>query len=64
LTRFLHAAYGLSVFTPTSIHDHPDGWLAVVPGGRAVTGLVRSVRRPGLHDEHGNLRIPALVEVE
>ncbi len=64
LTGFLHAAYGLSMFTPTSIHDHPDGWLAVVPGGRAMTGLVRSVRRPGLQDEHGNLRIPALVEVE
>ena len=64
LTRFLNAAYRLSVFKPTSIHDHPEGWLAVMPGGRAVTGLVRRVHRPGLEDEHGNLRIPALVEVE
>ncbi len=64
LMQFLRAAFGLSEFVPQSVHDHPDGWLAVVPGGRAVTGLVRRVHRPGLQDEQGNLRIPALVEVE
>lgn len=64
LMEFLQAACGLSEFVPQSVHDHPDGWLAVVPGGRAVTGLVRRVHRPGLQDEQGNLRIPALVEVE
>ena len=65
LIRFLNAAYALSTFVPVRIHDHPDGWLEVVPGGRVMTGLVRRVHRPGLHDGvHGNLCIPALVEVE
>ncbi|HYH64261.1 MAG TPA: hypothetical protein VD866_06145 [Urbifossiella sp.] len=64
LTRFLEAAYGLAPFFPISLHDHPDGWVTVVPGSRSTTGTVRKVRRPGLKDDHGNLRIPALVEVD
>jgi len=64
VTAFLGAAYNLAPFSPATIHDYPDGWLAVVSGGRAMTGLIRRVYRPGLQDEHNNLCIPAQVEVE
>ncbi len=65
LIRFLNAAYVLSTFVPVRIDDHPARMVGSRarrtsddrPGGRRV-------HRPGLHDWHGNLCIPALVEVE
>lgn len=51
-------------FYPVAYQDHPDGWLQRVSGRAMISGRVRRVVRPGLLDEHGQLRVPALVEVE
>ena len=64
LHGLLRDGFGLETFQPASIYDHPPDWLTVRPGGRATTGLVRRVHRPGLRDTDGHLRIPAIVEVD
>jgi hypothetical protein len=60
----LRQNWKLYPFYPVAYQDHPDGWLQRAPGRNMVTGRVRRVLRPGLQDEDGHLRLPALVEVE
>lgn len=64
LSALLADAYGLSPFHPVNVHDLPSGWITVAAGSRVMTGVVARVLRPGLQDAAGNLRIPAVVEVE
>lgn len=64
LSALLADAYGLRPFFPVNVHDLPSGWITVAPGSRVMTGVVTRVLRPGLQDDHGHLRIPAVVEVE
>lgn len=64
LNTMLADAYGLRPFSPANVHDLPSGWISVAPGSRVLTGMVTRVLRPGLQDDHGHLRIPAVVEVE
>jgi hypothetical protein len=64
LSSLLTDAYGLRPFFPVNVHDYPSGWIAVAAGSRVMTGVVTRVVRPGLQDDHGHLRIPAMVEVE
>ncbi|HLW65983.1 MAG TPA: hypothetical protein VKS79_11800 [Gemmataceae bacterium] len=64
LTDVLRQNWRLYPFYPAAYQDHPDGWLQRAPGRNMVTGRVRRVLRPGLQDEEGHLRVPALVEVE
>jgi hypothetical protein len=51
-------------FRPANFQDHPEGWVLRLPGRAMVTGRVRRIVRPGLHDDQHQLRVPALVEVE
>ncbi len=62
--RFLRSALKLEIFTPRNLHDHKPGWVTPTSGSRLVTGVVRRVFRPGLVDEAGELRIPALAEID
>ena len=64
LNTLLADAYGLRPFHPVNVHDFPSGWITVAAGSRVMTGVVTRVLRPGLQDDHGHLRIPAVVEVE
>ncbi len=64
LSALLTDAYGLRPFFPVNVHDYPSGWITVAAGSRVMTGVVTRVVRPGLQDDHGHLRIPAVVEVE
>lgn len=64
LAALLTDAFGLRPFHPVNVHDFPSGWISVAAGSRVMTGVVTRVLRPGLQDDHGNLRIPAVVEVE
>jgi hypothetical protein len=64
LSALLADAYDLRPFFPVNVHDYPSGWITVAAGSRVMTGVVTRVVRPGLQDDHGHLRIPALVEVE
>ncbi len=64
LNALLADAYALRPFFPTTVHDLPSGWVTVAAGSRVMTGVVTRVLRPGLQDDHGHLRIPAVVEVE
>lgn len=64
LGHFLDGTFGLTPFTPVTLHDHPDGWVTTTGGGRMMIGLVRRLHRPGLRDAHGNLCIPAVAEVD
>jgi hypothetical protein len=64
LIAVLRQNWKLYPFYPAAYQDHPDGWLQRAPGRNMVTGRVRRVLRPGLQDEEGHLRVPALVEVE
>jgi len=56
--------FGLVPFFPTSYLDYQEGWIIRPPGTRMTTGRVREVLRPGLQDNQGNLRIPAVCRVE
>lgn len=56
--------FGLSQFFPTNYLDYQDGWVLRPPGSRMTTGRVREILRPGLQDDQGNLRIPAVCRVE
>jgi len=64
LSLLLQQELRLETFHPESYQDYPDGWLLLDSDHGAVTGKVRTVIRPGLKDEEGNLRVPALVEVD
>jgi hypothetical protein len=64
LNALLADAYGLRPFFPVNVHDLPSGWITVASGSRVMTGVVTRVLRPGLQDDHGHLRIPAVVEVD
>jgi hypothetical protein len=64
LTAILAEAFALHPFHPANVHDLPSGWITVAAGSRVMTGVVTRVLRPGLQDDHGQLRIPAVVEVE
>lgn len=64
LFDLLKLEFKLFPFFPVAYQDHPDGWLQRATGRSMVTGRVRRVVRPGLQDENGLLRVPALVEVE
>ncbi len=64
LSAVLTDAYGLRPFVPVNVHDLPNGWISVAPGSRVMTGVVTRVLRPGLLDDHGHLRIPAVAEVD
>ena len=64
LEGLLRDGFDLTPFRPANLHDLPGGWVSVAPGSRVVTGVVRRVLRPGLQDGGGNLRIPAVAEVE
>jgi hypothetical protein len=64
LFYFLQHGFGLFPFNPVTYQDYPDGWLQRVAGRPMVSGRVRRVIRPGLHDDQNHLRVPALVEVE
>lgn len=60
----LQHGFKLFAFSPAAYQDYPDGWVQRVGGRAMVTGRVRRVIRPGLHDDQDHLRVPALVEVE
>jgi hypothetical protein len=64
LFDLLKLEFRLFPFYPVAYQEHPDGWLQRVSGKSMITGRVRRIVRPGLQDEHGQLRLPALVEVE
>ena len=64
IARFLKTSLKLETFTPQNLHEHRDGWVISTSGSRLVTGVVRRVFRPGLVDELGELRIPALAEID
>lgn len=64
LNTLLADAFGLRSFHPVNVHDFPSGWITVAAGSRVMTGVVTRVLRPGLQDDYGHLRIPAVVEVE
>lgn len=64
LIAFLGAALGFEPFYPKSLNEFPNGWMHFPPGGRSFAGTVRRVHRPGLRDRDGNLRVPALVELD
>ena len=64
LGRFLHSALKLETFAPRNWHDHREGWVTPSSGSRLVTGVVRRLFRPGLVDDQGELRIPALAEID
>jgi hypothetical protein len=64
LLSLLRHEWKLYPFHPVAYQDHPDGWLQRVAGRNMVTGRVRRILRPGLQDEEGHLRVPALVEVD
>lgn len=60
----LKLEFKLYPFYPVAYQEHPDGWLQRVSGRSMVSGRVRRILRPGLQDENGQLRVPALVDVE
>jgi hypothetical protein len=64
LFELLKLEFKLYPFFPAAYQDYPDGWMQRASGRSMVTGRVRRIVRPGLQDEHGQLRVPALVEVE
>lgn len=64
LVRFLHSALKLKTFEPRNWHDHREGWVTPSSGSHLVTGVVRRLFRPGLVDDQGELRIPALAEID
>ena len=64
LVSVLRQNWKLYPFYPAAYQDYPDGWLQRTPGRNMVTGRVRRLLRPGLQDDDGHLRVPALVEVE
>ena len=64
LGRFLHSALKLETFAPRNWHDHREGWVTPSSGSRLVTGVVRRLFRPGVVDDRGELRIPALAEID
>ncbi len=64
LADLLRSEFDLEAFHPANVHDLPGGWVSVAPGSRVMTGSVRRLLRPGLQDSGGNLRMPAVAEVE
>jgi hypothetical protein len=64
LQYVLQHGYKLFPFSPATFQEYPDGWVQRAAGNAMVTGRVRRVIRPGLHDDQNHLRVPALVEVE
>lgn len=60
----LQHGFKLFAFSPAAYQDYPDGWVQRVGSRAMVSGRVRRVVRPGLHDDQDHLRVPALVEVE
>ena len=64
LAFFLEKELRLSSFAPARYQDFPPDWLEVRAERGMVTGRVRRVLRPGLQDERGRLRVPAMVQVE
>jgi hypothetical protein len=62
--RILESAFGLVLFSPRSMQEHPPSWLDVRNSDAVVSGRVRRVLRPGLKYPDGRLRIPAIVTLE
>lgn len=64
LLEMLVSEFHLEPFFPETYRDVPESWLEV----RAPKGIRRErvvqVVRPGLKDQHGKLRVTAIVEVE
>jgi hypothetical protein len=64
LLGVMEQGFGLTAFRPKSYLDFPDGWMERASRRGMVSGRVTRVLRPGLKDAAGDLRVPALVEVE
>ena len=64
LASILERELRLRTFAPARYQEYPADWLQVVTERGMVTGRVRRVLRPGLQDEQGRLRVPAVTQVE
>jgi hypothetical protein len=64
LAIVLGKGLGLRTFNPARYQDYAPGWLELASDRGVVSGRVRRVLRPGLQDDEGRLRVPAVVEVE